>query len=133
MTQAEVCFCPRCNAATLDIPEIIGPPVKCRACGWSGPKEELIHHVFEHGMGSHEDIMRQFAFDVRALFTQQMGTEIGRLLLHWGFFETGNPTVEELKRYLTAIARSTAKAILEEREKIALEKAQCPVDPKSVS
>lgn len=108
-------FCPKCGSSAIDVGSLLaGGESRCNVCGWRGKMDDLVVHVFQHGMLSEEEIHRAFFMDLRRLFGVEFVLPFGRLLVKWGYLSTpADPKI--LARYVATVARATAKALVEER------------------
>jgi hypothetical protein len=101
---------------------LAGGEAKCEAsCGWRGRNEDLIGYHFESGFANPEEILKSFAQDIKMLLAREgVGIKLGQLIIKWGFVTTVD--VPTLSRYIGAVARGIAAAVLEERRQIEKEK-----------
>lgn len=110
-------FCPTCQSPLVTASVLAGGDASCEACKWKGPNTELLGYKFESGFDSPEAILRAFAQDVKMLMAKNgTGIEIGRLIIKWGL--VSKMDVPTLSRYVGAVARGIASAVLEERRAI---------------
>lgn len=129
-TNDSVLFCPQCMSATVDASSLVGGLASCRTCQWKGKKEDCVHKSIEHQFASQEEIFQAFSRDVQLLVAEFGAKPIGRMLRKWGFLvdgPNGAPDVEVLKRYVRAIARGIASAIVKEREALEKEASAPPI------
>lgn len=120
-TQDSVLFCSKCLSPTIDASVLAGGGASCRTCGWKGPREECLTKNINHQFASQEEIFREFSRDVQLLVAEFGAVPIGRMLRKWGFMvdgPDGKPDTKILTRYVRAIARGIAEAIVKERELI---------------
>lgn len=115
-------FCPRCLSPRIQEGPSIGfgevLPVDCLACSWRGMTIELVVREIEHESGnSNSAVLEAIAKDLRVAMSKGWSVEFGKFLVRWGFI-SGEVTSAELVRYLTASARASLRAIVEERELI---------------
>lgn len=119
LTHDNARFCPKCASPAVEFSLLEGGHGRCLKCGWSGTREELLLTPFKHDLGSHEQVLLAFTNEFRSFFAKHAGVVIAKLLDKWGFLPDD---VEGKKRvlshYLTEIARSSVKTILEERLKL---------------
>jgi hypothetical protein len=124
-------FCPTCGGADVTASLLAGGNAQCEVCSWKGQVEDLLVHHFSHGSGSQDEIARQFFLDIRNLFARTFATELGALLMKWGFLETVTPDSNQetrqrlgraLARYIGVIAQSAAKGIFETRAQLEKER-----------
>ncbi len=124
-TTSVVQLCPKCGSASLstDGSSLVTPDadVSCKGCGWSGRQGEVIGAVFQHQMGSDEQILKTIVNDLRNSVAQHLTVPIGRFLLKWGFI---NRPIDarELSRYSVAVAQAMLRAIFETREQMEKER-----------
>lgn len=117
----EVAFCPQCGSARVDVSVLVGGKCQCRTCEWSGTSDDLFYYQRDVSGAVGIDAVTRYSYDVRNTIARETHEPIGKLLLRWGFIdEKVDP--HELGRYLNAIARVTAIAIVETRDQIAAEK-----------
>ena len=116
-------FCPECGAASVEFSELAGGAASCKVCGWKGPREKLIGHVFQHDQGSGMEAFQNMLNDMRKVYAQA-APQIGAFLLKWGFADetAGKLNVRQLSRYVAAMAREALKALILERQKMEQEK-----------
>lgn len=123
-------ICPKCASASVDYGELVGSVAHCRACKWTGAREDLVIIPFNHDFISDESIAHALIGDLKQLLSGTLGLPYLRFLLKWGFLEGSSSravdTVDRVKftRYLMAIARGVLVAILEERARNDAEKAK---------
>lgn len=120
-------FCPACGSADVNVSALAGGNAKCNICSWSGSVEELPAFVFQHDLGGPEEVFRSFFLDMRKLLGQHFATQIGHMLIKWGFLDTPTPenqqrVVKTLGRYVAAITKAAVVAIVEERRAMEKEK-----------
>ena len=114
-------FCPTCGGADIVASELAGGDASCSICDWKGKVEELATFHFSHDMGSAEQVFQNFFLDVRAIFSSQRLTEIGKVLLKWGFLDL--PIDKKLfARYIGAMAKAMTKAIFDTRKEVEKER-----------
>lgn len=126
-TQDSTLFCPSCMSPAIDVSALIGGGASCRSCAWRGAREECLSKTFDHQFATQEEIFRTFSRDVQLLVGEFGAVPIGRMLRKWGFLvdgADGTPNIKTLTRYVRAIARGIAGAIVKERE--AVEKEENP-------
>jgi hypothetical protein len=110
-------FCPKCQSPLVTLSVLTGGRAHCEKCEWSGDNRDLIGYQFQSGFDNPDEILRAFAHDIKMLMARGgMAVEIGQLIIKWGFVT--KMTVPILSRYVAAIARGIASAVLEERMKI---------------
>lgn len=125
-TQDSVLFCPTCTSPTIDASTLVGGGASCRTCSWKGQREECLTKTINHQFVSQEEIFQQFSRDVQLLVAEFGAIPIGRMLRKWGFLvedTDGKPNTKILTRYVRAIARGIAEAIVKEREVIEKEES----------
>jgi hypothetical protein len=105
-------FCPACGAADIQASSLAGGAASCNVCGWKGCVEDLVVFRFSHDMGTTEEVYRAFFLDVRKLFGQQIATNVGLLLLKWGFLPELTPrNMKEFTKLLTRYVAAAAMAM----------------------
>ena len=120
-TQDSVLFCPLCNCPTIDVSALIGGAASCRNCHWHGKREDCIVKEIQHEFANQEEVFRTFSRDVQLLVAEFGAVPIGRMLRKWGFMPDGpdgKPDTKVLTRYVRAIARGIAEAVVKERETV---------------
>lgn len=120
-------FCPACGGADVTASSLAGGKANCNICSWKGAVEELPTMLFEHDMGTPEEILRSFFLDVRKLLGSSFATQFGHLLIKWGFLDAPTPknqshVIRVLTRYMGAITKAVVQAVLRERQAIEREK-----------
>lgn len=137
ITQDSVLFCPTCTSPTIDASALIGGGASCRNCHWKGAREECLTKTIDHQFATQEEIFRTFSRDVQTLVAEFGAVPIGRMLRKWGFLTDdakGKPDTKTLTRYVVAIARGIATAIVNEREAMETEAAApAPIDKRGLS
>jgi len=107
-------FCPSCHSPMVKLSVLAGGEASCDGCGWKGDNKQLLGHEFDSGFTNPEEILKAFANDVKMLLARNgVGVELGRLILKWGFVQTVDAAT--LTRYMIAVARGIASAVMEER------------------
>jgi hypothetical protein len=115
-------FCPECGGASVTFSALAGGVATCKTCNWSGAREQLVAYTFEHGFDGAHDIVIALVGDLRRLVSRD-AKEFGRILAKWGFIDPELPSAaRQLTRYLAAIARGIAHALVEERTAIEKER-----------
>jgi hypothetical protein len=114
-------FCPACGSSDVTASALAGGHANCNTCTWTGSVEELPTFLFTHDMGTPEEVFRSFFIDTRKLLGQHFATQIGHMLIKWGFLEApdGKNTarvVKLLSRYVGAITKAVVVAIVTERQ-----------------
>jgi hypothetical protein len=110
-------FCPKCQSPLVTLSALTGGQAHCEKCHWSGDNRELLGYHFESGFDNPEEILKAFAHDIKMLMARGgVAVEIGQLIIKWGFVTKMD--VPTLSRYVAAIARGIAGAVLEERRTI---------------
>jgi hypothetical protein len=114
-------FCPKCQSPHVNLSVLAGGEAACQACTWKGPNTELLGYEFESGFNNAEEVIVAFAKDIKLLLAREgVGLKLGQLIIKWGFVT--NIDVPTLSRYVGAVARGIAVAVLEERRSIEKEK-----------
>lgn len=127
-TATRAYFCPACGGANVDASALSGGSAKCNVCTWTGTVEELPTFIFQHDLGgTPEEVFRTFFLDVRKLLGSHFATQIGHMLIKWGFLDAPTPqnqqrVVKTLGRYVAAITKAAVVAIVEERKAMEKEK-----------
>ena len=121
-------LCPECGSPSVDYSSLEGGDASCRACKWSGRRDDLLVMPASHSFGSGLESLVAMHNSWRGLFGK-FATDIVRFLLEWGFIasreENGKLHLDEslARRYITVAASAALVAVLGEREKIEKEKA----------
>jgi len=126
-TDSRAYFCPACGSANVNASSLAGGSANCNICTWKGTVEELPTFVFQHDLGGPEEVFRTFFLDIRKLLGQHFATQIGHLLIKWGFLDAPTPenqqrVIKTLSRYVAAITKAAVVAIVEERKAMEKEK-----------
>lgn len=108
-------ICPKCGSAAVDIPLVLGGSCRCRACNFTGERTDFPGATVDAPFGGVDTLFDQFAMDVRDAVSKDMAVPLGRILVKYGFMNNP-PQVQEMSMYLSAIAKSLAKAMIETRE-----------------
>jgi hypothetical protein len=120
-------LCPKCgvpwSSSIPSIQETPRSPMKCSACGWEGPKSELVVVPFSHQFSGDAEMAETLMKDLRNLLASTAAKNYGAFLLKWGFMDAP-PQAAQLSRYLVAIAKAATNAILETRRAIVEEEAR---------
>lgn len=111
-------FCPSCSSANVTASSLAGGAANCNICTWKGVVEDLAVYTFQHGMGGPEQVLHNFAMDVRRVVSGPLAVQMVALLAKWGFLSSNDMNPKVAARYLGAMARGMAKSLLEEREKM---------------
>ena len=126
-TQDKAYFCPACGASDVTASALAGGNANCNICTWKGAVEELPTFHFTHDMGTPEEVFRAFFVDVRKLLSQQFAVAFGQVLIKWGFLDApdarnATKVTKMLSRYMGAVAKAVANAIVTERQAMEKEK-----------
>jgi hypothetical protein len=113
-------FCPRCASASIVVSQLVGSDARCEICGWTGPSHELATFHFSHDFSSPDAVANAFFLDIRQLLSVNMCVSLGRLLMKWGFLDSLQPQI--LARYVAAVAKAIATALIQERQQVEKEK-----------
>lgn len=130
--QDVVRFCPQCGSPSVDFSSLVGGDAKCRACDWAGVREKLLLVPINHAFVNGEEALVNMMSALRRHLSGELGVPYLKFLLEWGFIQAdlqniaGTLDRKIFSRYLAVIARAIMVALLEEREKIALEKNSGP-------
>lgn len=132
----DVRFCPQCGSGLVEYSKLAGGAANCRVsgCSWSGKAEDLLVVPVSPGEGSsllgNTNFVEALMLDIRKLVSGHQGLLYLKLLGHWGFIELdfndvkGTVDRKIFSRYLAAIASGILTALLNERVKIEMEKAE---------
>lgn len=126
-------FCPACGAADVTASSLAGGSASCNVCTWKGTVEELPTFLFSHDMGTPDEVFRAFFLDMRKLLGQHFATQLGHLLIKWGFLDQPDnknvlQVTKTLSRYVGSVTRAVVTAIIEERR--AMEKERFREQPR---
>jgi hypothetical protein len=128
MKQDKAYVCPQCASPAIHVPVLAGADFVCEACGWGGPDAVVV--PFTNPFNSSEQTWEKFGMELLNVFSQVGALPIGRVLVKWGFVSvepSGKPSMNELVRYLRAMAGAIVTAVLEERKKIEVERVESHV------
>lgn len=114
----ETCFCPNCGSSRVDVSALIGGSCSCRACDWSGRSEDLHKYRYKTDLLVGSDAITKFSIELRNLVATKMSMDIGRFLVSWGFLPSTAIDSMVWGRYMNAIARAAAVAIVQTRDEI---------------
>ncbi len=121
--------CPMCGTPAVDHSALVGGAAQCRICTWTGVREELVAIPFTNYADS-EQVVIAIRKDVR-LAVRTASDQLVKLLVRWGFVSASNRNgqliIEDKTaalRYINAIANGIFKSIVEEREKIEVERVR---------
>ena len=116
-------FCPQCNSPSVEIAELVGGLCTCMDCRWKGVKDDLVVHVFQHELGSNEEVIQQFAREFKGIIGRHFAGPLAQLLHKWGFFMSNPPQPTELTRYAVAVGKASIDAILKVRAEMEKERS----------
>lgn len=114
----ETCFCPNCGSARVDTSALIGGMCSCRSCGWHGSSGELCRYEHKTQLLDGSDAITRYSLEMRNLVAKKMSLEFGRFLVRWGFLPDKGVDAAVWGRYMNAIARAVAVAVIETRDQI---------------
>jgi len=114
----ETSFCPKCGSARVDTSSLIGGVCTCRGCGWQGGSAELHKYQYDTGLLAGADAVTRFSMELRLLVAKDMSAAFGKFLVKWGFLPDKGIDVAVWGRYMNAIARAAAVAIVQTRDEI---------------
>lgn len=120
-------FCPACGSSDITASSLAGGDASCNTCTWKGAVTDLPTFHFTHDMGTPEEVFTAFFRDVRKLLGSSFATQIGHMLIKWGFLDAPDPknhqqVVKTLSRYVGAITKAAVYAIVAERQAMEKEK-----------
>lgn len=110
-----VFFCPACGSPSVDASSLAGGSAICRACPWSGSREELATVAIEHDALSQEAMVIKFVNVMAQVFASSSAHAVGQVLIKWGFLE-GSSIPEDLAAYMKGAAIAATKSVLETRQ-----------------
>lgn len=110
-----VFFCPACGSPSLEVSGLEGGDCACKACLWTGSREELAVVPIEHDALSQEELVIKFVNSLAMTFAKSTASEVGRLLLQWGFLREESLN-EDLSAYMKSMAVAAARSVLETRQ-----------------
>jgi len=114
----DTCFCPRCGSARVDTSVLIGGSCTCRGCGWRGGSHKLHRYRHQTGLLEGPDAITRFSMELRNLVAKEMGLGFGKFLVRWGFLPDKGIDAMVCGRYMNAIARAVAVAIIQTRDEL---------------
>lgn len=127
-TQTAAYFCPECGSPSITSSPLANTTSNCRACGWSGATERLAVIPISHTFGNTTELLTSMVGDLRTLLSKDVGVHMARFLQRWGFIslegEERAIAGKKVGRYLAAIARSIVVSLIEERDKMEVERAR---------
>lgn len=126
-------FCPSCGSPTLESEHMVGAilapdastPVSCRACKWTGTRQELAAVPILHEFTGSEEMVRQMVLDLRRVLVKTFTPTFGPFLLKWGFLDQPVRT-EQLGRYTVAVVSAVMRAVIAEKDREMQEKFSDP-------
>lgn len=110
-------FCPACGSPSLEISVLAGGVSSCKACPWTGSKDELVAVPTGIDGLAQEDLIHRFVAQLSSTFAKSSAKEVALVLLRWGFIDQEN-LQEDLKSYIKAMAIASTKAVLETRQQL---------------
>lgn len=120
--------CPDCGSPLVEFSFLAGGNGTCKACKWMGPKDKLLSVPLTNTFGSSDEVFASMRNNLRSVVSQS-SVEYVRFLVKWGFVEAvqrgGKIEVtnhKQVVRYVNAIAQAVFMAILNERQKIEVER-----------
>lgn len=120
-------FCPECGGADVSFGGLVGSTAECGTCKWSGPREKLLAHAFNHQRGSDAELTQDFLNDMRKVYAASSKL-FGEVLIKWGFVTVeqtkggAQVNTRQLSRYIAAMALASFKALIDERRKMEQER-----------
>lgn len=127
MTEAAVYFCRECGSPSIERSMLDGGTASCRACGWAGTTTQLAAMPISHKFGGDAELLTSLVGDLRTILAREVGVTLVRFLQKWGFFTNETDRVlmaKQAGRYMAAIARGIVTAVLEERDRMEVERAR---------
>lgn len=129
MSETAAYFCPECGSPSISNASVLtGSTATCRACNWAGPTENLAAIPISHGYGNTADLLTSMVGDLRSVLAKDAGVVFAKFLNRWGFISIEGPAKElagkRMGRYLAAIARAIVVSIIEERDKMEVERVR---------
>ena len=115
-------FCPACGSALVDASSLSGGEASCGTCTWKGKLEELVAVPFGQDVGSADDMVRLLFLDIRKFLSKDFTPPFLQLLVKWGFLLHRPIQAPEVARYMGAVSKAIALALIEERGKIEKER-----------
>jgi len=126
--EADTMFvCANCGSPSVEVSALVGGGGSCKACGWSGSREELVSiPVRRDGLADGDQVFVAMYNNFRKIFSAS-ALPLTRFLVKWGFVSAVQRgmkvEIEDPKlvvRYINALFQGALRSVLETRE--ALEK-----------
>lgn len=119
-------FCPECGSPSIDRSALSGGTASCRACGWTGTSERLAAMPIAGKTGDEDQLLIRMVGDLRTVLARDVGAVLVTFLSRWGFLNTTDRQVmaKQAGRYIAAAARAIMVALIEERDKMEVERAR---------
>jgi len=126
MTPSAVYFCPECGSPSIERSALMGGGASCRACSWTGLADKLAAVPVTSQVGGDADLLTSMISDLRALIASDIGVVLVRFLNKWGFLTGRDQQTmgKQAGRYMSAAARAIMTSVLEERDKMEVERAR---------
>jgi hypothetical protein len=127
VTETAVYFCPECGSPSIERSLLDGGTASCRACSWAGPASRLAGMPISHKFGGDAELIVSLVGDLRTILARDVGVTLVKYLQKWGFFTNESDrqlTARQAGRYMSAAARGIITAVLEERDKMEVERAR---------
>jgi len=119
--------CPQCMGTKVEtttlgtIMQTQGPDMRndasCLDCGWAGKVGEMASIPFTNPFGNATNTVEEFGRDVLMTVVKECAEQYGRTLIRWGFMDGKKIDKQQFSRYLAAIAKASALAIIATRSK----------------
>lgn len=113
-TSPIIYICPTCSSGSITPPILVGADYTCSSCGWKGidPFAAPLTGPFADS-GS----VDRFCNELLKAFASSAALPLGRILVTWGLVATdikGKPNTKELARFIQAMAKAAAVAVINE-------------------
>ncbi len=106
-------MCPECGKPTVDVSSLSNTAM-CRSCTWAGKEEDLL--ALPTPGADPEALMNQFLSDFRNKITPAVATDLGRILVKYGFLTADELTPKTLLPYVKAAVNSMVVAVIKVRD-----------------
>jgi hypothetical protein len=116
--------CSSCGSPSVEFSALVGGAASCKACHWTGPREELVGVPFENDALGGEAAFLAMYNDFRRIFAQQ-AVNFLRFLVKWGFVDAEEragvvrpASPAQALKYINAIARGALQGVIQTREEL---------------
>jgi len=119
-------FCPECGSPSIERSALSGGNASCRACSWAGTSDRLAAMPITGKTGEEDKLLINMVGDLRTVLARDVGVVLVKFLSKWGFLTTTDRQIlaKQAGRYIAAAARGIMVALIEERDKMEVERAR---------